>query len=283
VVSIRGGLTVTRKQTSTRLTSILKHDANQSKPTLVARDVHKSFGSGSHFAPVLRGVSMEASRGETVFLVGPSGSGKTTLLSILGCILTPERGSVQVLGQEVARMTGPQLTAFRRDNLGFIFQSFNLFPTLSAEDNIALSLTMRGVAGRAAGRRAGELLNQVGLWHRRQARPAQLSGGECQRVAVARALAGDPAVVFADEPTASLDAENGQAVMKLLTRLVRERGVTLVVVTHDSRIFGYADRILRLEDGCMAHEWVPADAEEPAAPAAGLSPDRLRFLEEKVA
>lgn len=250
--------------------------------TLEACDLHKSFGSGEHFAPVLRGVSMEAARGETVFLVGPSGSGKTTLLSILGCVLTPDRGRLRVLGRDVAGMSAKELTAFRRENLGFIFQSFNLFPTLSAQDNVALALTMREVGVAAATRRAGELLNQVGLWHRRHARPSQLSVGECQRVAVARALAADPAVVFADEPTAALDAENGQAVLKLLTRLVRERGVTLVVVTHDNRIFAYADRILRLEDGCMAHEWVPTDAAEPA-PAAALHPERLRFLKERVA
>jgi putative ABC transport system ATP-binding protein len=253
------------------------------QPTVVARDVHKSFGSGSHRAPVLRGVSMDAARGETVFLVGPSGSGKTTLLSVLGCILTPDRGSVQILGQEVAGMSVKELTAFRRDNLGFIFQTFNLFPTLSAQDNLALSLTMRGATGRVAGQRAGELLNQVGLWHRRKARPAQMSGGECQRVAVARALAADPAVVFADEPTASLDAENGQAAMQLLTRLVHERGVTLVVVTHDNRIFPFADRVLRLEDGCMAHEWTPTETTGPAEPASSLSPERLRFLKEHVA
>jgi putative ABC transport system ATP-binding protein len=254
--------------------------------TLFASDVHKSFGSGGHCAPVLRGVAMQASRGETVFLVGPSGSGKTTLLSILGCILTPDRGSVRVLGREVAGMNPKELTAFRRDYLGFIFQTFNLFPTLSAQDNIALSLTMRGESGRAAARKAGELLNQVGLWHRRKARPAQMSGGECQRVAIARALAVDPAVVFADEPTASLDAENGQNVMKLLTRLVRERGVTLVVVTHDNRIFPYADRVLRLEDGRMAHEWVPTEpdlAERVEPPSTGLTPDRLRFLKGWVA
>jgi putative ABC transport system ATP-binding protein len=256
---------------------------SESHLTLVARDIHKSFGSGEHFTPVLRGVGMDAGRGETVFLVGPSGSGKTTLLSILGCVLSPDRGGLQVLGREVAGMSAKELTAFRRDNLGFIFQSFNLFPTLSAQDNVALALTMRNVPVGAATRRAGELLNQVGLGPRRHARPCQLSGGECQRVAVARALAADPAVVFADEPTAALDAENGQAVMKLLTRLVRERGGTLVVVTHDSRIFPYADRILRLEDGCMAHEWVPADAGEPAAPAARLQPERLRFLKERVA
>ena len=256
---------------------------SESHLTLVARDIHKSFGSGEHFTPVLRGVGMDAGRGETVFLVGPSGSGKTTLLSILGCILTPDGGSVQVLGREVAKMSAAELTAFRRDNLGFIFQSFNLFPTLSAQDNVALALTMRGVSARPAVRRAGELLDEVGLGPRRKARPAQMSGGECQRVAVARALAGDPAVVFADEPTASLDAENGQTVMGLLTRLVRERGVTLVVVTHDNRIFPYADRILSLEDGRVAHEWVPTESHEPAAPAAGLHPERLRFLKERVA
>jgi putative ABC transport system ATP-binding protein len=251
--------------------------------SLVASDVHKCFGSGPHLAPVLRGVSMAASRGETVFLVGPSGSGKTTLLSVLGCILTPDGGSVQVLGREVAKMSAAELTAFRRDNLGFIFQSFNLFPTLSAQDNVALALTIRNVPVRAALQRAAELLNEVGLWHRRKARPAQMSGGECQRVAVARALADNPAVVFADEPTASLDAENGQAVMKLLTRLVRERGGTLVVVTHDNRIFAYADRVLRLEDGRMAHEWVPTETADPIEPAAGLHPERLRFLREHVA
>jgi putative ABC transport system ATP-binding protein len=252
--------------------------------TLAAYDVHKSFGSGAHCSPVLRGVSIEASRGETIFLVGPSGSGKTTLLSVLGCILTPDRGEVEVLGRAVAGMTPAELTDFRRENLGFIFQSFNLFPTLSAVDNVALSLTMRGVSFREAVRRSGELLNQVGLWHRRKARPAQLSGGECQRVAVARALADDPAIVFADEPTASLDAENGQAVMKLLTRLVRDRGATLVVVTHDNRIFPYADRVLRLEDGCMAHEWVPTEGSaDTAEPPAGLNPERLRFLKEQVA
>lgn len=246
--------------------------------TLVAREVHKAFGVGPHLAPVLRGVSMEAARGETVFLVGPSGSGKTTLLSILGCILTPDRGSVQVLGQEIARMTTDQLTAFRRENLGFIFQSFNLFPTLSALDNVSLALTMRGVGLRSAQERASHLLNQVGLWHRRHSRPAKMSTGECQRVAVARALADDPAIVFADEPTASLDAENGQAVMKLLTRLVRERGGTLVVVTHDNRIFAYADRVLRLEDGCMAHEWVPTEGADAASPPTAPDRHRLRYL-----
>jgi putative ABC transport system ATP-binding protein len=252
--------------------------------SLVARGVHKSFGAGTHISPVLRGVSMQVARGETVYLVGPSGSGKTTLLSILGCILTPDRGTVQMLGREVSSMNNAELTDFRRNNLGFIFQSFNLFPTLSAQDNVALALTMRNVALRDASRRAEELLNLVGLWHRRKARPALMSGGECQRVAIARAIADDPAVLFADEPTASLDAENGQAVMRLLTRLKQDRGMTLVVVTHDNRIFAHADRVLRLEDGCMAHEWVPAESgSESPTPASGPTPERLRFLKEHVA
>jgi putative ABC transport system ATP-binding protein len=229
---------------------------------------------------VLRGVSLQIARGETAYLVGPSGSGKTTLLSIMGCILTPERGSVRVLGQEIAGMGRAQLTAFRREHLGFIFQSFNLFPTLSALDNVALALTMRGTGLRAATKRAGELLGQVGLSHRARSRPAQLSGGECQRVAIARALADNPAVLFADEPTASLDAENGQSVLRLLTRLVQERGVTLVVVTHDNRIFPFADRILHLEDGRLAHE---STHEPTAAPAAGALSVRRHAVKEQVA
>jgi len=216
---------------------------------ILARGVDKSFGVGTNRTPVLTGAGLGIQRGEVVFLVGPSGSGKTTLLSILGCILTPDGGSLQVLGREVAGMSTDELTAFRRQHLGFIFQTFNLFPTLSALDNIALTMVMRGVPLPAALERAGDLLGQVGLEQRANLRPAQLSTGECQRVAVARALANEPAILLADEPTASLDARNGQAVLKLLTGLVRERGVTLVVVTHDNRIFSYADRILHLENG----------------------------------
>jgi putative ABC transport system ATP-binding protein len=242
--------------------------AAASNLALVARNLQKSFGTGPRRAPILRGVSLEVARGETIFLAGPSGSGKTTLLSILGCILMPDQGSVQVLDQEAAGLTPDQLTAFRRQHLGFVFQSFNLFPTLSALDNICLALTVCGSTLRNARRRATELLDQVGLSHRSHLRPAQLSTGECQRVAVARALANDPVLVFADEPTASLDAENGQSVLHLLHRLVHDQGASLVVVTHDERIFSYADRILRLEDGRLTATWVPTDAGTPAsAPA----------------
>jgi putative ABC transport system ATP-binding protein len=224
-------------------------------PTIVAENVGKTFGAGQRQSVILRGVSLSVSAGEIVFLVGPSGSGKTTLLSILGCILTPDSGRVEVLGAEVSRLDARQLTAFRRLHLGFIFQSFNLFPTLSALDNIRLALTMRGVPLQTATQQAADLLNQMGLWHRSHLRPGRLSTGECQRVAVARALADCPSVLFADEPTASLDAENGRAVMTLLTRLARERGVTLVTVTHDNRIFPFADRILHLEDGRLTQDW----------------------------
>jgi putative ABC transport system ATP-binding protein len=230
------------------------------KPAILAQNLHKSFGAGARVTPILKGVSLTVNRGETVFLIGPSGSGKTTLLSLLGCILTPDQGSVRIFDQEIGRFNAEKLTAFRRTYLGFVFQTFNLFPTLSALDNIRLALSMRGVPFKAATEQAADLLNQLGLWHRSRLRPAQLSTGECQRVAVARALADNPSILFADEPTAALDAENGQAIMGLLTKLVRDRGVTLVVVTHDNRIIEHADRILRLEDGRLTHEWKPTDS-----------------------
>jgi putative ABC transport system ATP-binding protein len=235
---------------------------------ILASGIHKSFGSGAARTPILQGAGLGIARGEVVFLVGPSGSGKTTLLSILGCILTPDEGRLEVLGQEVSRLKPEERTAFRRQHLGFIFQTFNLFPTLSALDNVVLSLAMRGVATAAASARANELLEQVGLGHRARLRPGQLSTGECQRVAVARALANDPAILLADEPTASLDAENGQAVMRLLTGLVRSRRLTLVVVTHDNRIYPFADRILHLENGRLVR------ASRPGREAA-ISPSPL--------
>jgi putative ABC transport system ATP-binding protein len=220
--------------------------------------VSKGFGDSAQRTPILRGVSLNVPPGQVVFLVGPSGSGKTTLLSILGCLLTPDHGSVFVLGRDVSRLTPAERTAVRRQHIGFVFQNFHLFPTLSAFDNVLLTLTLRGQSATEARRRATGMLDHVGLGHRAGLRPAQLSTGECQRVAVARALAIEPALLFADEPTASLDAANGQMVMRLLSDLVRQRGATLVVVTHDERIYPFADRILRLEDGCITAEWAPA-------------------------
>jgi putative ABC transport system ATP-binding protein len=228
-----------------------------------ARGIDKSFGPSGSQIKVLKGVDLEVSRGEVVFLVGPSGGGKTTLLSILGCLLTPDRGEVRVLGQEVSRLRPRELTAFRARHLAFVFQTFNLFPMLSALDNLSLSLTMRGVSLAEARRRSAAVLDQVGLERRSHLRPAQLSTGECQRAAIARALAGEPEVLFADEPTASLDSENGQVVMRLLTQLTVERGGTLVVVTHDDRILGHADRVVRLEDGVVTALPAPAVRRPP--------------------
>jgi putative ABC transport system ATP-binding protein len=245
-------------------------------PTIVARDVHKSYGSGRNRTPILRGVSLEVARGEVVFLVGPSGSGKTTLLSLLGCILTPDDGAVEVLGRDVSRLPADELTAFRLRHLGFVFQSFNLLPTLSALDNVRLALLIRGASRRESAARAAGLLDRVGLSHRARLYPAQLSTGECQRVAIARALAGDPAVLLADEPTASIDADNGQAVMHLLTGLVQDRGMTLVIVTHDNRIDHHADRILRMEDGRLAGRAGRSVDPTPLPRAAAVAPARGR-------
>jgi putative ABC transport system ATP-binding protein len=221
---------------------------------LEAQDVHKSFSAGSARTAILRGVTLRVARGETVFLSGPSGSGKTTLLSILGCILRADQGRVYVLGQDISHLGPEDGTAFRRRNLGFIFQNFLLFPALSALDNIRVALAVREMPLRQATARAAALLRAVGLEQQAQLRPAQLSTGECQRVAIARALADEPPLLLADEPTASLDAETGALVMQLLMRLVRERGTTLIVVTHDSRIFAFADRILRLEGGRVSEQ-----------------------------
>ena len=257
-------------------------DGGFMEPILLARDVQKAFGSGQRRTPILRGVSLEVSRGEIVFLVGPSGSGKTTLLSLLGCLLSADGGSIEVLGQNITEMGPGELTALRRRSLGFVFQTFNLFPNLSAMDNVRLSLCMRGVASRAATSRSREALEQVGLGSRARLRPSQLSTGECQRVALARALVGEPALLFADEPTASLDAQNGQAVMDLLHRLVQDRGVTLVIVTHDNRILHFADRILSLEDGRLVGEESPVLAEVPSADAMAAVA-RMRLRKEYVA
>jgi putative ABC transport system ATP-binding protein len=244
------------------------------QPALIARDVHKSFGSGASRVPVLRGVSLEVRRGEIVFLVGPSGSGKTTLLSLLGCLLRPDQGHVWVLDREVSKLRPRQLTALRREHFGFIFQTFNLFPTLSALDNVRLALTMRGVALPAATTKARQLLEEVGLGPRLGLRPGLLSTGECQRVAVARALADEPTVLFADEPTAALDTASGQAVIRLLTRLVQDQGATLVVVTHDPRILPFADRILHLEDGRLTRTLDPVALRGRARALGELVPEQ---------
>ena len=229
--------------------------------TIIVDDLHKAYRRGANETPVLRGIELAIGAGECVFLAGPSGCGKTTLLSILGCILSPDRGRVEILGRDLGRLDAAARARLRRDHIGFVFQRFHLIRGLNALENVAVPLTLRGVAPQVANRRARQLLADVGLDDKAASHPARLSTGQCQRVALARALAGEPELVLSDEPTASLDAQNGQEVMRLLRRLTCEQGKTAVVVTHDHRIFDFADRVLYL-DGGRIH---PPPAREPDA------------------
>jgi putative ABC transport system ATP-binding protein len=196
-------------------------------------------------------VDLSARPGEFVMLSGPSGSGKTTLLSIIGCVLSPTSGDVQLFGRNVGKTRESELPALRLAYVGFVFQGHNLLASLTAGENVALPLELRGASRREARREAEQILARVGLGHRMKSKPRDLSGGERQRVAIARALAGSPPLVLADEPTAALDAGNGRKVTELLRTLAKEHGHTVLVVTHDNRIFDLADRIVHMEDGMI--------------------------------
>jgi putative ABC transport system ATP-binding protein len=213
------------------------------------RGISKTYAQGEAAMRALDRVDLDVRRGELMLLMGPSGSGKTTLLSIMGCILRPSGGTIRLLGRDVTDLGERDLPRVRLDHIGFVFQGFNLFPALTATGNVGLALDLKGVPRRDAARRAAGLLEQVGLGDKLDAYPADLSGGQKQRVAIARAIAGDPPIVLADEPTAALDTHSGHTVMQLLARLARERDRAVVIVTHDSRMLGYADRIVNIEDG----------------------------------
>ena len=221
---------------------------------LVASNIVKDLGQGAGAVRALKGVSLELRPGELTLLMGPSGSGKTTLLSILGCILSPSDGTLALAGKTTAGLSAEQLANLRRQHVGFIFQSYNLFPTLTAEENVRLALDVRGERGPAVVTRAQRALQQVGLGHRMKSYPGNMSGGEQQRVAVARAIAGKPSVILADEPTAALDSENGNAVMELLSEIAAGSQHAVLAVTHDPRTMKYADRILKIEDGRIVGE-----------------------------
>lgn len=225
-----------------------------SAPVLQAQNVVKELGSGAGLVVALKGVSLDLVPGELTLLMGPSGSGKTTLLSILGCILKPSSGIIKIAGEIVSGLSPEELAKIRRDHIGFIFQSYNLFPTLNAIENVRIALDVRGVTGFAATSRSEEVLREVGLGHRLTNYPGNLSGGEQQRVAVARAIASSPSIVLADEPTAALDSENGHAVMALLSRIAKDQNRSVLAVTHDPRTLGYADRVVRIEDGLIVGE-----------------------------
>ena len=227
-------------------------------PAIEVRHLTKIYAQGEAAMRALDDVSLDVHPGEIMLLMGPSGSGKTTLLSVMGCILAATSGSVRLYRREIVGLAQPALPKLRLDHIGFIFQGFNLFPTLTAMQNVGLALDLKGVTGHAARRRSAELLDQVGLGSKRHAYPADLSGGQKQRVAIARALAGDPGIVLADEPTAALDSTSGHTVMALLQALAHERERAVVIVTHDNRMLGYADRIVHIEDGRI-------DSARPAA------------------
>ena len=225
---------------------------------IICRGVTKSFGAKDNRVMALRGIDLVVRQGEMMMLVGPSGCGKTTLISIIAGILRSDGGSCIVLDTEVAKLSADKAVAFRAKNVGFIFQSFNLLPALSVTENVAIPLIINGVARPLALRRAQALLAEVGLGDRLQAMPLQLSGGQQQRVAIARALVHEPKLIVCDEPTSALDHETGEQIMALMRKAVHERGATMVIVTHDNRIFPYADRIARMDDGQIV-----AIADEP--------------------
>jgi putative ABC transport system ATP-binding protein len=216
---------------------------------VTARGVHKSFGEGQTRVPVLKGVDLNVALGEILLLVGPSGSGKTTLLSVIAGILDSDEGELKVLGTSIPELSSDAKTRFRKDNLGFIFQQYNLLPTLTAAENAAVPLIIRGLPRAQATARATEVLREVGLEDRVDFLPAKLSGGQQQRVAIARALVGEPRLILCDEPTANLDSGAGHKAMELLRQVGKRADRAMIVVTHDSRIFEFGDRIVHMEDG----------------------------------
>jgi putative ABC transport system ATP-binding protein len=219
------------------------------KQAVVCESVRKSFGNGNNRVEVLRGVDFEVPFGEMSLLVGPSGCGKTTLLSVMAGLLDASGGRLEVLGQNIGALRNGESITFRRRNLGFVFQQYNLLPALTAAENAAVPLLAAGVKRREAVEKARDLLKQLGMEKRANALPRDLSGGQQQRVALARALIHDPRLLVCDEPTSALDAETGHAVMELLRNVAVREDRAVIVVTHDSRVFDFADRIAYMDDG----------------------------------
>lgn len=213
------------------------------------RGVVKEFGSGQAKIRVLQGIDLDIHAGETTFLVGPSGCGKTTLISVIAGLLRPNEGTVELFGEKTSKMPSGKLVRFRSTELGFIFQQFNLLPALTAAENAAVPLVVQGMSLGKAVRKSSELLERLEMGRHKAKYPNQLSGGQQQRIAIARALVHEPRLVICDEPTASLDAQTGHAVMTMLQELASAPGRAVVVVTHDSRIYSFADRIVTMSDG----------------------------------
>jgi putative ABC transport system ATP-binding protein len=224
-------------------------EANQSDIAIHCRDVVKTYGTGDAKVVALRGIDLDVRQGELMMLVGPSGCGKTTLISVIAGILDQDGGACTVYGHDLHAMTQRDRTRYRGQSIGFVFQAFNLLPTLTATENAAIPLLVNGVRRREALQRAAAMLDRVGLGDRARALPGQLSGGQQQRVAIARALVHDPKLIVCDEPTSALDHETGHHVMELLREVALKEDRSLVIVTHDARIFDFADRIAHMDDG----------------------------------
>lgn len=229
--------------------------ANMATPSLEAVRLEKSFVSGIVQVHVLQGLSVSLQPGELSLISGPSGCGKSTLLSLMSGLQKPDGGRAMALGKDLAKMSIGALEKFRLRHTGFVFQGFNLFPALTALEQVQLPLGYMGLKNSETLRRAKDALDEVGLSHRSHMRPAQLSGGEKQRVAIARAIAKQPQLLFADEPTSALDAESGQRVIDLLHRAARSHGTTVLCVSHDPRLVRHADRVLGMEDGAIRSDW----------------------------
>jgi putative ABC transport system ATP-binding protein len=224
-------------------------NGDNAQPLIACREVVKTYGSGNAAVHALRGVNLDVYPGEITMLVGPSGCGKTTLLSIVAGILRPTSGSVMAMGTDLTRLSSWRRTAFRRTNVGFVFQQFNLLPALTAAENAAVPLVIQGYSRWAALAAAKELLDKMGMADRINNLPGQLSGGQQQRVAIARALVHHPHLLVCDEPTSALDAKTGHTILELLRTIAIEGDRAVIIVTHDSRIFEFADTLAQMDDG----------------------------------
>jgi len=223
--------------------------------TLVSlRNLHKTYKRGPETIDVLHGIDLDIDKGDFVALMGPSGSGKTTLLNLIGGLDSPTAGEIEVAGQRIDRMTGGQLAQWRSHNVGFVFQFYNLMPTLTAQKNVELPLLLTRLSAAQRKRNAGIALELVGLGDRAKHRPAELSGGQQQRVAIARAIVSDPTLLICDEPTGDLDRQSAEEILTLLQRLNREHGKTIMMVTHDPKAAEYATHTLHLDKGTLAEQ-----------------------------
>ena len=231
-----------------------------SEAPLVVENVRKQFRQGDRAVAALDGVSLDVPRGQFLAIMGASGSGKSTMLHLMAGLATPDEGRVVINGTELKGMSDRDLTLFRRRNIGLVFQSFNLIPTLSAEENVALPLMLEGRNGGAAKAKVDELLNSLGLAKRRHHRPDAMSGGEQQRVAIGRALVADPAVILADEPTGNLDSANSRSVCELLRDLSVIHNKTIVMVTHEPTVAAYAQEVAVLKDGKLVKRFATEEA-----------------------